>query len=79
MRTTLTISDEIDSRLRRVAREQNRPYREVVNEALLRGLDQVEVHEPPSEYHVRSAHYGFRAGVDRGKLNQLFDEIEAGG
>jgi len=78
MRTTLTITNEIDARLRKVAEEQHRSYKEVVNEALKRGLDHIEVHHAKSEYHVQSRDFGFRSGVDPQKLNQLYDEIESG-
>ena len=78
MRTTLTITDEIDARLRKIAQEQRRSYKEVVNEALTRGLDHIEVREPGSGYRVRATDFGFRPGVDPQKLNQLYDEVEAG-
>ena len=76
MRTTLTIGDEIDARLRKLAREQNRTYKDVVNDALVRGLDHLAVMEPAPKYRVRVKDFGFRPGVDRTKLNQLYDEIE---
>ena len=78
MRTTLTIGDEIDKRLRKIAREQHRSYKDVVNEALLRGIDRLEVTEPRPDYQVRTRDYGFQPGIDRQKLNQLFDELEGG-
>jgi hypothetical protein len=76
MRTTLTISDELDARLRKIAREQNRSYKEIVNEVIRHGLDRLEVAEPRPEYHVRTRDYEFQPGIDRQKLNLLFDEIE---
>ncbi len=76
MRTTLTIEDQIDVRLRTVADRQNRSYKDVVNEALAAGFQQLEVAEPLPEYHIRVRDYGFQAGVDTAKLNQLYDELE---
>ena len=76
MRTTLTINDETDARLRKIAREQNRSYKEVVNEALENGLDGLEVAEPMPDYRVRTKGYGLNPGIDRQKLNQLLDEME---
>ncbi len=78
MRTTLTIGDETDQRLRRLAREQNRTYKELVNDALRAGLDQLEVCEPASRYQVEAEELGLRPGVDRTKLNQAYDELESG-
>jgi len=76
MRTTLTLSDDIDVRLRKIAHEQNRSYKEVVNEVLRRGLDRLETAEPQPDYQVRTRNYGFQPGIDRDKLNQLYDELE---
>lgn len=78
MRTTLTIADEIDALVRKVAAEQHRSYKEVVNEALKRGLDHIEVHRAKREYHVQVKDFRLRPGVDPAKLNQLYDELEAG-
>ena len=76
MRTTLTINDEIDARLRKIARNQNRSYKEVVNAALAGGLDRLEVAEPEPDYRVETKAYGLRPGIDPQKLNQLLDELE---
>ena len=76
MRTTLTIEDQIDVRLRTVADRQNRSYKDVVNEALAVGIQQLEVAEPLPEYHVRVRDFGFQPGVDTARLNQLYDELE---
>lgn len=77
MRTTLTIDDTIDAHLRDIARKQNRSYKEVVNEALARGVQQLSVASPPEEYRITPKAFGFQPGVDRKKLNQLYDEQEA--
>lgn len=77
MRTTLTVSDETDARLRRISREQNRQYKDVVNEALALGVAQIEVHETGARYAVHPFDAGLAAGVDRNKLNQVVDELEA--
>ena len=76
MRTTLTIVDETDSKLRRIARDQNRKYKDVVNDALAIGVAQLEIHESGPRYEVRALDAGLVAGVDRTKLNQLVDELE---
>ena len=78
MRTTLTIEDDVDTRLRTIADRQNRSYKDVVNEALSAGLNQMEVSEPAVGYKVRVADFGLKNGIDENKLNQLYDETEAG-
>ena len=77
MRTTLTLDDDLARRLKELARRQGRPFKEVLNEALRRGLAAQEVAEPAERYRVETFRSGFRAGVDPLKFNQLVDELEA--
>jgi predicted transcriptional regulator len=76
MRTTLTLDDDLARRLKQLARREGRPFKEVVNEALRRGLAAQEVAEPAAAYRTDTFRSGFRAGVDPLKLNQLVDELE---
>ena len=41
MRTTLTIQDHIALRLKQLRKERDQSFKQVVNEALERGLDQI--------------------------------------
>ena len=79
MRTTLTVREQTDQRIRRIAREQKRSYKDVVNDALALGLEQMEVREAQPPYQVDAFDAGLAPGVDRQKLNQLVDELEAEG
>jgi len=63
-------------RLRELARREGRSFKEVVDEALRRGLAAQEVAEPAKRYRVETFRSGFRAGVDPLRLNQLVDELE---
>lgn len=76
MRTTLTIRSDIDLRLRKLAKTQNRSYKDVINEALAAGLKQIEVAAPTVDYSVQARDFGLREGIDGSKLNQLYDELE---
>lgn len=62
---------------RRIASEQNRQYKDVVNDALALGVAQLEVHETEPRYAVQPFDAGLAPGVDRTKLNQLVDELES--
>ncbi|NBB89795.1 MAG: hypothetical protein GVY23_01145 [Spirochaetes bacterium] len=77
MRTTLTVNDDIDRRLRKIAREQNRSYKAVLNEALAQGIEALEVAEPREQYQVESAAFGLKPGIDPARLNQVYDELES--
>lgn len=77
MRTTLTLDDDVAERLRELAREQGRSFKEVTNEAIRRGLSVAEVATPgPGRFRVVAEVRGFKAGVDPLKLNQAYDELE---
>ena len=75
MRTTLTLDDDIAHSLKEQARLLNKPFKQVVNDALRRGMSPA-VGETRAPYRVRPLHGGFAAGVDPEKLNQLNDELE---
>ncbi len=75
MRTTLTLDDDIAHSLRERARLLNKPFKQVVNDALRRGISPA-VRETPAPYRVVPHHSGFVPGVDPLRLNQLNDELE---
>ncbi|MFP4376577.1 MAG: hypothetical protein ACLFP4_05995 [Spirochaetales bacterium] len=77
MRTTLTIADETDQRIRRIARDQHRRYKDVINDALAIGAEQLDVAEARPAYSVQPIDAGIAQEIDRAKLNQLVDELEA--
>ena len=77
MRTTLTLDEDLAVRLKQLARREGRSFKEVVNDAMRRGLAAQEVAEPAAAYTTDTFRSGFRAGVDPLKLNQLTDELEA--
>lgn len=77
MRTTLTLDEDLGRRLKELARESGRSFREVVNEVVRRGLSTGE--GPPDEvepFRVTPKACGFKPGVDPLKLNQLYDDLE---
>jgi len=75
MRTTLTLDEDVAAFLREQARLQDRPFKQVVNDTLRRGMSPA-VREAGPAYRVRPHRGGFRPGVDPLRLNQLNDELE---
>ena len=75
MRTTLTIEDDLARTLRERARLLDMPFKQVVNEALRRGLSPA-VREEAAPYRVVPHQSGFAPGVDPLKLNQLNDQLQ---
>jgi hypothetical protein len=77
VRTTLTLDDDLARRLQALAREQGRPFKEVTNEAIRRGLSTGEAQVAGAKrFRVRPKACGFRSGVDPLKLNQIYDDLE---
>lgn len=76
MRTTLTIDDDLARELKETAHRERRPFRDVVNDALRRGIGQGAT-APAERFTVEPLHLGFAPGVDPRRLNQLADDLEA--
>ena len=75
MRITLTLDDDIADLLRKQARLLDRPFKQVVNDTLRRGMSPAVQGDRPV-FRVVPISDGFRPGVDLLKLNQLNDELE---
>jgi hypothetical protein len=76
MRTTLTIDDDLAGILQRKARELDKPFKELVNNALRKGLME-NLTENKQKIMVRPHDFGAaRAGLDLDRMNQLVDELE---
>jgi hypothetical protein len=78
MRTTLTLDDDVATKLRALAHRRRVSFREVVNSVLRRGLVAQESRsESTPPFQVETFRSAFGPGVDPLKLNQLSDELEA--
>jgi hypothetical protein len=76
MRTTLTIDDDLAGILQRKARELDKPFKELVNTALRKGLSE-NLTKEKCKITVRPHDFGaMRAGLDMDRMNQLVDELE---
>ena len=76
MRTTLTIDDQLAASLREAARRSGQPFKQVVNEALRRGLHGADRRQA-GPYRLPVAALGApRAGIDLDKALALADGLE---
>lgn len=76
MRTTLTIDDDLAGLLQRKAKELDKPFKEMVNTALRKGLAE-NLSQKNVHITVRPHDFGAtRAGLDMDRLNQFVDELE---
>lgn len=77
MRTTLTIDDNVLKSLRKMAQESGRPFKDVVNEVLVRGLSVSETTGGAEPYHLVPASMGAaRPDLNLDKALQLDDALE---
>ncbi len=79
MRTTLTIDDSTAKKLKQLAHDTGKSYKQVVNETLRRGLAADRVREPAAVYALRSASLGGVVGeANLDKALALADTLEDG-
>jgi hypothetical protein len=76
MRTTLTLDADVARLLADEVHRQRRPFKQVLNDAVRRGLSPrlAEVDAPP--YRTVPHRAKLRAGFDPTALNRLVDEME---
>jgi len=77
MRTTLTLEPDVAARLRQEIRRSGKGLKTLVNEALRLGLGLSGKPVRPPRFEVRPHAFGFKAGVDLDRMNQLVDELDA--
>ncbi len=76
MRTTLTLDDQLAQELKEVAHKAGKPFKEVVNETLRKGLRSKRA-ASPKPYRLTTVSLGaVRPGVNLDKALSLADAIE---
>jgi hypothetical protein len=73
MRTTVTLDEDVASRLRALARERGVPFKQVLNDAVRRGLQDERAAGP---YRVRTRRLGLRGGIDLDRALRFAAESE---
>ncbi len=76
MRTTLTLDPDVARLLEEEVHRQRKPFKQIVNEAIRRGLAARRPGRRGKRYRVRPHKTTLRPGIDAGSLNQLVDELE---
>ena len=75
-RTTLTLDDDVEDKLKRQAERRGVSFKEMVNSALRNGLAARDAGIRKRTYEVQVFSSPFRRGIDPMKLNQLSDDLE---
>jgi hypothetical protein len=77
MRTTLTLDEDVATKLKAEARRTGRSFREVVNEALRRGLATCPPPGPRENFKVKTRDLGnLRPGLSLDNVAELIEQIE---
>ena len=75
-RTTLTLDADVAARLDEEVHRQRKPYRQVVNEAIRRGLSGSARRAKLPPFKVKTFDSGLVPGIDWTHINRLADEWE---
>ena len=77
MRTTLTLDDDVADFLKEQSQLHNKPFKQVVNEMLRRGMTPGLKGSKSPKFRIVPNRSNLFPGVDPRKLNQLNDQLEA--
>lgn len=77
MRTTITLDDDVASKLRSLARRSGRAFRDVVNDTLRRGLARPPAAAPRQPFRVVARDLGaLRPGLSLDNIWELIARVE---
>jgi len=77
MRTTLTLDPDVERLIEQEVHRVRKPFKQVVNEAIRRGLAPRLADAPDKPYRVDVHNGRLQAGHDPAALNRLVDELDA--
>ncbi len=77
MRTTVTLEADVAAKLKKLAHRRGLSFKATLDEVLRRGLAAQDRAATQKPFVVEPHSGGFQPGVDRAKLNQLVDQLEA--
>lgn len=76
MRTTLTLDDDIASKLRTEVRRSGKPFKEVVNETLRMGFNYRRQAKSLPPYKIKARSLGLRPGFSYDNISELLDQLD---
>jgi hypothetical protein len=76
MRTTLTLDPDVARMIEEEAHRQHKAIKQIVNEALRRGLAPQGAPRARKRFRVTPHKTVLRPGIDRASFNRLVDELE---
>jgi hypothetical protein len=76
MRTTINLDEDVLQKSRELAARLNRPFRAIVNEALRRGLLEVEKPTRRRPCRTKARPLGLRPGINLDNIHELLAQVE---
>jgi hypothetical protein len=77
MRTTVTLDEDVATKLKAEVRRSGKPFKQALNDALRRGLVKPAANEDLPPFRVRARDLGgLRPGLSLDSVSKLLDEIE---
>ena len=77
MRTTLTLDEDVAAKLRAESRRAGRPFREIVNETLRRGLANRRVANQRQSFKITARDLGdLKPGLSLDNVAELVEHVE---
>jgi hypothetical protein len=77
MRTTLTLDDDVAAKLKTESQRAGRPFREIANETLRRGLESRRATAQPRAFKVTARDLGnLKPGLSLDNVAELIEHVE---
>lgn len=76
MRTTLTLEKDVAEQAKRAVAKLGKPFKQVVNEALRIGLEQIQRPAATKPYNYKPHKMGLRPGLNLDNIGELLAQVE---
>ena len=76
MRTTLTLDEDVAAKLKAESRRAGRPFREIVNETLRRGLTSRRAAAQRQVFTIKARDLGLKQGLSLDNVAELIEHVE---
>jgi hypothetical protein len=76
MRTTINLDEDVLQKGRELASRLKKPFRSIINEALRRGLPEVEKPTRQRRYQTKARSLGVRPGISLDNIHELLAQVE---
>jgi hypothetical protein len=76
MRTTVTLDPDVDRLLKQAMQAEKQGFKEILNQALRRGLAHLAPAKSATPFAVDARPMGLRPGLDPARLHDLADDLE---